>query len=220
MEENEKTLNESLDRIKNMMDYDPETPLTEQTARELRKSGIESRKAAKATRRAEIDYSRLNWYVKRIERNMKDIDTIYGHLRGKTYEGHDAIAVVQSTYKDKSGGRDLPQPPVVQEKTTDTNVDGVTGAPAAAGYTQCIGGINKFGCKSNAIAQVQGMIGAKADGMFGPKTKEMLAAVVPEYSNQFSDADVATIQQKITQSKTPQVNKMNLEPLAPKPTNP
>lgn len=57
-------------------------------------------------------------------------------------------------------------------------------------YKFCKGTYVK-GCKSNAILQIQGCLGLKPDGFFGPKTQASLQS--KGYANGFTDADITKI---------------------------
>lgn len=58
-----------------------------------------------------------------------------------------------------------------------------------SGYKPCTG-TYQYGCKSEAIAKVQGCLGLVADGKFGPKTK---AALAQKGYSTFVDSDVEKI---------------------------
>ena len=85
---------------------------------------------------------------------------------------------------------------------------------SSGGYVPCQAGINKVGCKSDSIAQVQQAAGLKPDGMFGPKTQAKLDQVAPEFSKQFTDADVPTIQAKLKTERIPAPSKIDLSKMA------
>lgn len=57
-------------------------------------------------------------------------------------------------------------------------------------FTNCSGTYTQ-GCKSNVIKQVQGCIGVKQTGNFGPLTQEALKKI--GYSKGFKDSDVNQI---------------------------
>jgi hypothetical protein len=59
----------------------------------------------------------------------------------------------------------------------------------SSGYKSCTGTYS-YGCKSDAIAKVQGCLGLVADGKFGPKTK---AALAEKGYSTFVDSDVNKI---------------------------
>ena len=62
-----------------------------------------------------------------------------------------------------------------------------------SGYKDCTG-TYQYGCKSEAIAKVQGCLGLVADGKFGPKTK---AALSQKGYSTFVDSDVEKICNKV-----------------------
>lgn len=63
------------------------------------------------------------------------------------------------------------------------------GSGSGGGYKPCTGSYTK-GCKSDAIAKVQGCLGLVTDGKFGPKT---LAALQAKGFSSFTDAEVDKI---------------------------
>lgn len=73
------------------------------------------------------------------------------------------------------------------------------GTSGGGGYKSCTGSYTK-GCKSDAIAKVQGCLGLVTDGKFGPKTE---AALKAKGFSSFTDAEVDKICNKPT---TPTVN--------------
>lgn len=73
------------------------------------------------------------------------------------------------------------------------------GSGSGGGYKSCSGSYTK-GCKSDAIAKVQGCLGLVTDGKFGPKTE---AALKAKGFSSFTDAEVDKICNKPT---TPTVN--------------
>jgi hypothetical protein len=74
------------------------------------------------------------------------------------------------------------------------------GTSGGGGYKSCSGSYTK-GCKSDAIAKVQGCLGLVTDGKFGPKTE---AALKAKGFSSFTDAEVDKICNKPT--PTPTVN--------------
>ena len=69
------------------------------------------------------------------------------------------------------------------------------GTSGGGGYKSCSGSYTK-GCKSDAIAKVQGCLGLVTDGKFGPKTE---AALKAKGFSSFTDAEVDKICNKPTQ---------------------
>lgn len=74
------------------------------------------------------------------------------------------------------------------------------GGGTGSGYKSCSGSYSR-GCKSDAIAKVQGCLGLVTDGKFGPKTE---AALKAKGFSSFTDAEVDKICNKPT--PTPTVN--------------
>jgi hypothetical protein len=70
------------------------------------------------------------------------------------------------------------------------------------GYKACSGTYSK-GCKSDAIAKVQGCLGLTTDGKFGPKT---LAALSAKGFTTFKDDDVTKICEKTTTVTEPEIS--------------
>jgi peptidoglycan hydrolase-like protein with peptidoglycan-binding domain len=137
----------------------------------------------------------IDRFVRRLHRYNDKIDKAIAKLESSTHNGQSALEAVKLAYKEKYGV-DLPK----------TGVTDVAATPAAQPkyvpkYQPCQGGINKVGCRSNSVAKVQAIVGGlddkiKIDGMFGPRTKAAIEQVAPEFAEQFTDADVATIKQK------------------------
>jgi uncharacterized membrane protein YgcG len=73
------------------------------------------------------------------------------------------------------------------------------GGGTGSGYKSCSGSYSR-GCKSDAIAKVQGCLGLVTDGKFGPKTE---AALKAKGFSSFTDAEIDKICNKPT---TPTVN--------------
>ena len=92
-----------------------------------------------------------------------------------------------SKLKDEEGGKD------------GGNKRTGGGGTGSGGYKSCSGSYTK-GCKSDAIAKVQGCLGLVTDGKFGPKTE---AALKAKGFSSFTDAEVDKICNKPT---TPTVN--------------
>jgi hypothetical protein len=84
-----------------------------------------------------------------------------------------------------NGNTTTPPPP----PPTDTT-------PTPTGYRDCTGTYT-YGCKSSAIATVQGCLGLVTDGKFGPKTK---AALEEKGFTSFTDADINKICGNSTQT--------------------
>ena len=80
-------------------------------------------------------------------------------------------------------------------------------APASTwkpSYPKCQGGVNKVGCRSNAVGKVQAWLdNIGVDGKFGPETQKRLASVAPEFSKEFTDTDLPAIRAKIDASNAP-----------------
>lgn len=72
------------------------------------------------------------------------------------------------------------------------------GSGTGGGYKPCSGSYTK-GCKSDAIAKVQGCLGLVTDGKFGPKTE---AALKAKGFSSFTDAEVDKICNKPTTTPT------------------
>ena len=72
------------------------------------------------------------------------------------------------------------------------------GSKTGGGYKSCSGSYTK-GCKSDAIAKVQGCLGLVTDGKFGPKTE---AALKAKGFSSFTDAEVDKICNKPTTTPT------------------
>jgi hypothetical protein len=72
------------------------------------------------------------------------------------------------------------------------------GGGTGGGYKPCSGSYTK-GCKSDAIAKVQGCLGLVTDGKFGPKTE---AALKAKGFSSFTDAEVDKICNKPTTTPT------------------
>jgi hypothetical protein len=203
MENKKQTLTETIDRIKSMMEYDPSVPLTEQSIRDLNQQ-------KKGARKNELSYIALKWHIGMIQKNMKDFESSLKRLQGKTYQGHDAVEILKSTYKEKTG-KDLPLPANTTPAAPTAPVAPVTPAAPVQGsnvvpgtspvnYTQCVGGINKVGCSSESIRKVQELIGVNPDGKFGLETQKKLSTIAPELSKQFTDADIQKIKDKINRT--------------------
>lgn len=127
MEENKQTFNEILDRIKGMMNYDPEIPLTEQSIRDLRN-------VSKSNRKGEMTYPALRFQQQLIMRNMRELSGTFKRLQGKTYEGHDVIELIKNAYKEKTG-KDMVIPESIG-KNSPPQVDAVSGVDAPVGNKQ------------------------------------------------------------------------------------
>jgi len=144
----------------------------------------------------------IDRFVRRLNRYHGKIDKAIAKLESATHNGQNALEAVKLAYKEKYG-TDLPK----------TGVTDVAATPApqpkyVPKYQPCQGGINKVGCRSNAVAKVQAIVGGlddkiKIDGMFGPRTKAAIEKVAPEFAEQFTDADVATIKQKAQSAGVP-----------------
>jgi uncharacterized membrane protein YgcG len=76
------------------------------------------------------------------------------------------------------------------------------GGSKTGGYKSCSGTYSK-GCKSNAIAKVQGCLGLVTDGKFGPKTQSALSG---KGFTTFTDADVNKICEKTTPVVEPEIS--------------
>lgn len=147
------------------------------------------------------DLKHIDRFVRRLHRYNDKIDKAIAKLESSTHNGQNALEAVKLAYKEKYGV-DLPM----------TGVTDVAATPApqpkyVPKYPLCQGGINKVGCRSNAVAQVQALVGGldnkiKIDGMFGPRTKAAIEKVAPEFADQFTDADVETIKQKVKNVST------------------
>lgn len=96
MEENKLTFSEAQDRIKSMMNYNPEIPLTEQSIRDLRN-------ISKTNKRGEISYAALKFQQQLIMKSLRELNRSFKQLQGKTYEGHDAVELIKTSYKEKTG---------------------------------------------------------------------------------------------------------------------
>lgn len=143
------------------------------------------------------DYKHIDRFVRSVHRNAQDLDNDYKKLANSTFKGQNALEAAKGLYRQKYN-EELP--------IWRDYIKGPEQPKQASTYTPkfplCKGGVNKVGCRSNAVAQVQALVGGidgsiKIDGMFGPKTKAALEKVAPEFAEQFTDADVATIKQKV-----------------------
>jgi hypothetical protein len=89
--------------------------------------------------------------------------------------------------------------PEEQKKSKGIPGDAGPARKKTGGYKSC-SGTYSYGCKSNAIAEVQGCLGLTTDGKFGPKTK---AALSGKGFTTFTDKDVTKICSKTTTIEKP-----------------
>ena len=89
--------------------------------------------------------------------------------------------------------------PQEQKKSKGIPGDAGPARKKTGGYKSC-SGTYSYGCKSNAIAEVQGCLGLTTDGKFGPKTK---AALSGKGFTTFTDKDVTKICSKTTTIEKP-----------------
>ena len=244
MEKTNQQLNESLAKMKNLMQYDLKTTLLEneetieeQSARKLARqarkstfqankdagmSGKEARGIKKATRQDdraarkaddtsdevlddnyEADFEgevlkNINRFVKRINKGAGKIEKAMARLEASTYNGGSAVEAAKALYQEKY---QQPMPMLGGTAVAPSPAPASTWKPS---YPKCQGGINKVGCRSNAIGKVQAALDdIGVDGKFGPETQKRLAAVAPEFGEQFTDADVPAIRAKIKAANAP-----------------
>jgi hypothetical protein len=72
-------------------------------------------------------------------------------------------------------------------------------------YKQCSGTYKIYCFNKNVIGKVQGCLGLKQDGYFGPKTQNALKSI--GYNDGFTDNDIDTICNK--KNQTPEINNSN-----------
>lgn len=89
--------------------------------------------------------------------------------------------------------------PQEQKKLKGIPGDAGPARKKTGGYKPC-SGTYSYGCKANAIAEVQGCLGLTTDGKFGPKTK---AALSGKGFTTFTDKDVTKICSKTTTIEKP-----------------
>jgi len=220
---NKELVNESLKQIHSLMNFKPGMTRTEnKEIIEEQMGGVARRTARRAGRQAKRstkDMNNVRSERKAINRKVNDIENIYDKLKNRTVNGEPALDVLRAKYKEVYG-EDLPKLSGEPETAPTAQAK-----PAyVPKFPPCTGGVNKLGCKSNAVAQVQALVGGlddkiKIDGMFGPRTKAAIEKVAPEYADQFTDADVAKIKQKVQSAgvkpketevtKTPEPRKIN-----------
>ena len=102
--------------------------------------------------------------------------------------------------------------PEEQKKSKGIPGDAGPARKKTGGYKSC-SGTYSYGCKSNAIAEVQGCLGLTTDGKFGPKTKSALSG---KGFTTFTDKDITKICSTTTIEKpkdefTTQVDADNVE---------
>jgi hypothetical protein len=87
--------------------------------------------------------------------------------------------------------------PEEQKKSKGIPGDAGPARKKTGGYKSC-SGTYSYGCKANAIAEVQGCLGLTTDGKFGPKTKSALSG---KGFTTFTDKDITKICSKTTIEK-------------------
>jgi len=103
-----------------------------------------------------------------------------------------AIKLVETGSSPMSNKKNDVVNPIKDKKTDNSKKTGT--------YKSC-SGTYSYGCKANAIAQVQGCLGLTTDGKFGPKTK---AALSGKGFTTFTDKDITKICSTIKPNETPQ----------------
>ena len=136
----------------------------------------------------------IDRFVKRIHNGAGKIEKAMTKLGSATHNGGSAIEAAKNLYQEKYG---LPLPTLGGTGEPETAVAPVTPAWKSS-FPKCQGGINKIGCRSNAIGKVQAALDViDVDGKFGPQTQKLLATKAPEFSKQFTDTDLPAVLNKI-----------------------
>jgi hypothetical protein len=197
MNKSKQTINESLDKIKFMMNYDSSRTLLENE--DLLDEQYAAMGGMGATTMGSInntDVYNLNGYVRKLHRNVQRVEGVFKELEGKKFKGGDAITALKTAYKEKYGV-DLPS-----TVTGGVSQSGQPGQPGQAGAQQ-----QTFrpaqgtpedpyvvGTTGEGVGKVQQYLGGlKVDNMFGPKTKAKLAEKVPQFAEKFTNNDLMTI---------------------------
>lgn len=112
-----------------------------------------------------------------------------------------AIGVSYYVLKKWLGSQGIEEVTTTPEERVGTGGSGTGGTGSGSGsrYTSC-SGTYKLNCKSDVISKVQGCLGLKADGMFGPKTESAVQAKLGK--KEFTDTDVDTLCKSSTTTTT------------------
>jgi|688.fasta_scaffold00102_26 hypothetical protein len=148
--------------------------------------------------------SKINLYMKATKSgNLLDYFTTLASISGSDMKNKDLMGLIQSSTEEgepqfndikskliKSIQNELKGFCLTKKRTSPVGEKPAVGGKPKSSYKFCKGTYTK-GCKSNAIIQIQGCLGLKPDGFFGPKTQAALQA--KGYNNGFTDADITKI---------------------------
>lgn len=128
----------------------------------------------------------------------------YGEYHGDLFSDLDGDLDGDNEWKDNvwlplRGAMRFTQNAQKQVKSTTDNKK-----TSGSKYKQCSGTYKLYCYNKNVIGQVQGCLGLKQDGYFGPKTQAALKGV--GFENGFTDADVTKICQKNDNNVRPEVS--------------
>jgi hypothetical protein len=110
----------------------------------------------------------------------------------------------KSGYRE-SRGRFVENSFTVETPDTTQNITTTTTTVKQNKYKQCSGTYKIYCFNKNVIGKVQGCLGLKQDGYFGPKTQNALKSIGYNYG--FTDNDIDTICNK--KNQTPEINNSN-----------
>jgi hypothetical protein len=218
------TIEESLEKIKFMMNYNSSKTLTEQVPENTSFAGGQSLSPT-AESYKEVNDGYINSIVRKLKRNYDRIDELMKELNSHTYQGRPALEKVQDIYK-ANYGEDLPgqvdstlagTPPEPIDITKPEPLKGplnnpVKQWPFAKGTEDSK---YKYGTQGSGIAQVQQALGLTQDGIWGPKTDAKIKELAPEFANGFTNENMMQVIQKVRGQFNPTANTSNLKP----PTN-
>jgi hypothetical protein len=206
MENSKNSVNESVNKIKYMMEYNSSKTLTEQTVPA----------STNTQKKSEVSEHFVNSILKTLHKNLDYVKTLMTNSSAYyTYKGEDLGTILRSMYKTQFG-YDIPfGQPLEIAKTEPIKgptepikdpAEVVKQQAAKEGYKFVTGTANdpyKYGTLGSGIGELQQNMGLVSDSKWGPKTQAKIKELAPAFAGGFTNADLLKVIQAV-RAKNPQ----------------
>ena len=219
MNKDKQTIEESLYKIKFMMNYDSSRTLTEQFKENTSFAGGEpispTVQNMAGTPAVEVTDGQIKQGADRLNNYYQSYIQALNSWKGRTYQGGDAMIALQNEYK-KQFGTELPFNTSIVDIDRPQPLKGPVDVPKPAKQWPFSKGTEedkyRYGTQGSGIAQVQQNMGLVQDGIWGPKTQAKMQELAPEYVNGFTNQNLPQVIQTVRgQVNTPTADTSNIK---------
>jgi hypothetical protein len=200
MNKPKQTIEESLKKIKFMMNYDSSQTLTEQSDTATSRWDPNQKRWV-STVPSEVSENFINGIVDSLYKYYSKAEAIVNGMSAYTNNGKPGLEAVKEAYRIKYG-KELPGSVMPTEDITKPDpIKGPVDTPTQTKQWPFAKGTEdspfKYGTQGSGIAQVQQALGLTQDGKWGPVTDGKIKELAPEFANGFTNDSIMQVIQKV-----------------------